>query len=356
MRLVTFGGLKLEGSEFTRPTPLLLLTYLALNGSKSRADLARMFYSTTKNPRDSLSTCLKLLRKVVPENVTTPQDRIIAKIQSDVHEYINLINSGQFDSALDLYRGPFLNGFSQPLSEEVEGWMIETREYLAAKKRKALLTIVHQQLLKGRVDKASMFLDQAIILQDAPELSLVDIEFLGALTVAADSSLVSQVVQIANEFDIVLPQSQSDAFRYIKNFSHKNVVFNNLPLRRTQLIGREIELFAIAQYFAKPDFRILTIYGPGGIGKSCLALEVAHDQLRGSLFHDGIAWISLESTIKYNAIPYDIARALGIVIKNDETLIDQIIDFVNDKRMLLIFDNFEHLVEGANLLSNFLQK
>jgi non-specific serine/threonine protein kinase len=123
----------------------------------------------------------------------------------------------------------------------------------------------------------------------------------------------------------------------------------NLPVPLTPFIGRKAEIAAVERLLKREDVRLLTLTGPGGTGKSRLALKVA-DKLQGE-FSDGVFFIALEPITDSNLVTSVIAQTLGVKESGDVSLADALKKYLRTKRMLLILDNFEHVVPAAPLVS-----
>ena len=187
MRLRTLGGLELEGTTLNRPQPLLLLTYLALEGPKDRRHLAELFWSGAADPLNSLSVALSRLRKSATGVVEADKVRVQAKVQTDAGEVLRALETGDFETGLKLYQGRFLDGFYlQDWNVELEEWVYGTREFLAARVREGLLRLAEDEAARGHYEDAVQHADQAYLLAGAPELEPDDFERLYKLMVLGE--------------------------------------------------------------------------------------------------------------------------------------------------------------------------
>ncbi|HUQ31836.1 MAG TPA: tetratricopeptide repeat protein [Pyrinomonadaceae bacterium] len=127
---------------------------------------------------------------------------------------------------------------------------------------------------------------------------------------------------------------------------------NNLPIQLTPFIGRQPETAAVKKLLERSDMRLATLTGPGGSGKTRLALHVASSML--SEFPDGVFLVALEGMTDPHLVISSIAQTLGVKEAGGTTLIESLKKFLRDLRVLLILDNFEHLVSASPLLSSLL--
>jgi predicted ATPase len=126
---------------------------------------------------------------------------------------------------------------------------------------------------------------------------------------------------------------------------------HNLPAQLTKLVGRESELAAIVSGLRSPDVRLLTITGTGGIGKTRLVLETAADLL--DEYADGVFFVSLAPITDPALVVAAIAQGLGVPDAG-VSLRNTLRDFLRDKHLLLVLDNFEHLLGAAPLVVSML--
>lgn len=126
----------------------------------------------------------------------------------------------------------------------------------------------------------------------------------------------------------------------------------SLPVPFTSLIGREHELRMIFQQLQDPACRLLTLMGPGGVGKTRLALEVAQ-RLRDE-FDQAVHFVSLAGTTAPEFMVPAIADSLGFIFSGTAEPKSQLLNSLREKHVLLVLDNLEHLLEGIPLLDDLL--
>jgi predicted ATPase/DNA-binding CsgD family transcriptional regulator len=115
-------------------------------------------------------------------------------------------------------------------------------------------------------------------------------------------------------------------------------------------IGREHETDALLRLLQNSDCRLLTLVGPGGMGKTRLALHVA--ALAEALFDDGYRWIDLQPVSSDDLLIQAVGDTVGLVVSGDP--LAQLANYLKNRHMLLVLDNFEHLLNGALMLSPLL--
>lgn len=125
-----------------------------------------------------------------------------------------------------------------------------------------------------------------------------------------------------------------------------------LPLVFTALLGREQEVTQALNFIREHGVRLLTLTGPGGVGKTQFALEIAHT-LRDS-FADVLTWIDLTNLRDPTLVPQTVAQVLKLREQADQSFSEQVRTFLQDKQCLLFLDNFEHVLSAADFVSDLL--
>jgi predicted ATPase/DNA-binding CsgD family transcriptional regulator len=128
---------------------------------------------------------------------------------------------------------------------------------------------------------------------------------------------------------------------------------HNLPQQPTSFIGRQDEIAEITALLADPNCRLLTLVGPGGIGKTRLAIEVV-SRLTATSFTDGIFYVPLAPLTSADPIVTTVINVLGIHVGDTGMPREELLNFLSERHLLLVMDNFEHVLAGADLVADII--
>lgn len=127
---------------------------------------------------------------------------------------------------------------------------------------------------------------------------------------------------------------------------------HNLPAPTTRLIGRAWAVTRLQQLLGNSETRLVTLLGPGGSGKTRLALHVAHELVDS--FAQGAWFVSFTGISDPDMVPLSIAQALNIKSAPDQAPLQGLIAYLRQKQMLLVLDNFEHIGEAGSIIESLL--
>lgn len=394
LQISLFGGIQIQfdGQPVTLAYDKVraLLAYLLIEAHQSqrRETLAGLLWpeQAEKEARHSLSQALlKLRQAIAPHSVVIVADRHTVGLnpsaqfeldtavftthrqQCQTHQHTQpaLCAScmGERETAVSLYKGPFLAGLSLPDAPQFEQWLTQQQEYYHRQVMDALatLTTYHQQ--RGELAEAIRYAQQQLTFE--PWREEVHRQLMMLLARAGQRSLALKQyeqcrVSLKEELNSdVSPETETlrNQIKLRPNFS-----LQNLPLAPTPFIGRKQELATLTGWLADTAVRLITIAGIGGMGKTRLALATAEQFLHAATsqpvapFADGIYFIDLVPLTAPDQMETAVADVLHLHLTgNGRSPRQQLIDYLSNKQMLLVFDNFEHLLAGTTLITDLLQ-
>lgn len=355
-RLRTLGELHLDAGALRHPKALLLLCYLSLAGPQPRKRLAVLFWPRATDPLNRLSVTLSRIRAAVPDAVAADHQRVWTELTSDVAHLLQMLDAGD-DAAAALHGGGFLTDvYVRGLSEELEEWIAGTRDTLARRVQTELLRAASELARSGRFDRAARTAERALDVAGSALLDPDDLGRLHTILVAGDSARAPDVLQEGRGLDLD-PSPSRQVARARLPFDGTAPGFpTNLRAPTTPLVGRERERLELARLLALPDRRLLTLVGPGGIGKSRLANAVALDGRSEPRYADGTFFVGLDDATSVDAVPALVATAMELPLGAGDDPLRDLSAGLADRRLLVVLDNLEHLTGMADVVDALLER
>jgi predicted ATPase/DNA-binding SARP family transcriptional activator len=258
---------------------------------------------------------------------------------------------GGLGEALELYRGEFLAGFSLP-SAAFEEWLVVQRERLHRQALEGLgnLRVYHER--RGEWAQVEGYARRELELEpwrEGAQRGLMRALAMRGQRAAALAQYQTCCEVMAEELGVEPEEETTALYEQIREGAELDALSppppHNLPVQPTPFVGREALLAEIEERLLDPDCRLLTLVGPGGSGKTRLAVEAAAAQRYA--FDHGVFFVNLAPLQSAVAIVPTIAQALGFSFYAGEEHGQQLLDYVRNRSMLLILDNFEHLLVPA---------
>lgn len=259
--------------------------------------------------------------------------------------------------AVALYRGAFLADIAIPDSEVFDEWASLQREHLQQRAMSALERLAERAEWRGAYAEALAYARRLVALDpllEEGQRALMRLLALNGERTAAIAQYRQLQAALARELDAEPEDATAALFEQIRRGEAAAVQPPPFvaPVPPTPLVGRSAALDAICAHLREPGGRILTITGAGGIGKTRLAVEAAH-RLRHD-FEDGIFVVELAALDDATLVAEAVARTLGVKERPQQRMAETLREQLRAKHLLLVLDNFEHVVAAAPLVSALL--
>lgn len=349
MRLITLGGLRVDGADLRRQKPLLILAYLAIEGPQDRRRVSRLLFPDARDPMASLRVALTRLRRALPNGVHASGTMLRGLLECDAVALLDDVTGRRvLDDFVDRVPGAFLAGVETTgISVELEEWIFATRELLAERVRGSLLAIAENASRRGDRDRSARIATRAL---SVPGAGPAEPDLLGRAYLVlrdVDRPRAALVARELAEYGIDPPEGGPRTGPESPPVAPR--VRHNLTVPLASFVGRQGDLRRIEALFATERERLVTVTGTAGVGKTRLALEAAQEALVKERHGDGVFWVDVEALTDVEQLPEWIAFGLGLSVSGADSPLDQLVRQLRDLRMLVVLDNFEHLVEGSSI-------
>ena len=285
----------------------------------------------------------------------------------DVSRFLRAIEERDLDAAVSAYTGELLPGFTCD-SLEFENWLRFEREGLHRLALEAMFEAAQDHLAARRLDKAQASARRQLVLE--PWREPAHRQLMQAFALAGDRAAALAQYESCREAlreelsaepspETVALRDEIRAGRYSLTATDETIrpparTRHNLPTDATPFIGREIELVEISRLLSSEHRRLVTIVGPGGMGKTRLALAVGSALL--SQFEDGVYFVDLAPVEQPEEIAPAVAAAMDYQPPDpSRDLKPQLLKSMSQRNLLLILDNFEQIPDGAAVVAEILR-
>ena len=345
-----------------------LLGYLACKAGDwvEREKVAFLFWPDVddgrarKNLRSLVARCRNL-----PFAGTLEADphRLRWPIYSDVAALREALARGAWHEVIELYRGDLLGDATLEDSTEFNAWLDAERHEMRRSYRSAVLGWALERHAAGAGAEAVELLEDLLahdpIDEEAAQVALSIVANVGRGEVAArlyrnlDLALQASVgVGPSEATKRLLAEASAAAGDHKRRAQPAGALRPPRPL--TSFIGREADLARIADLLEDPECRLVSIVGPGGVGKTRLALRAA--EVLGDRYEHGAPFVPLETVTDPQRVPAQVARALDLRLTAGPDAAGQVIEAIGDKRMLLVVDNIEQALAAVGFFERLLER
>lgn len=272
--------------------------------------------------------------------------------------------------AVELYRDDFMSGFAMADSSEYEDWLFLQRENLRQLFATALENLIESLVALGDFEAAIPDARRWISLDPLhePAHQMLMRLYAYAGQYAAAHRQLQQIERLLDE-ELGAPLSPETQALYQEIEARRLTpptrvtatsapvmqpeapALSSLPMQATAFFGRQRELAEINNLIKNPDCRLLTLFGPGGVRKTRLAIEAAQQANPA----DGVYFVNLTPVTSPLNVASAIVQTLKCYAKNSQDEELSLKQFLATRQILLVLDNFEHLLSGAPLLSRLLE-
>jgi DNA-binding SARP family transcriptional activator/predicted ATPase len=263
----------------------------------------------------------------------------------------------QLETAVSFYQGNFLDGFYVRESRLFEEWVSLERERLQRLAVNALQQLVGALLDQGQYATGIEYAVRLLEFDPLSELAHRQLMLLLARNGQRHAALKQyDVCKALLDAELGVPPATVTTALYERIRASQTMSLHNLPAPTTEFVGRQTELAELRRVLAAPNGRFLTLLGPGGVGKTRLAMHFAAELVdsQPGMFLHGIRFVPLHTVADEPILVTKMAEALGLSFRGTEPSKDQLINYLYQKEMLIILDNVEQMMGNSQTAVFFL--
>jgi DNA-binding SARP family transcriptional activator/predicted ATPase len=384
LQIQCFGGFHVQLGEepikaFNTDKVRALFIYLVAEfGQKfQRSHLAGLLWSDI--PEDqamhNLRQAISLLRKAIREEdqaiIYADREQVgiqpKANLRVDLLEFstwmqtaynhyknshgLGTVNIFALKKAIQTYKNPFMDRYQLNVSPLFDEWLLITREKFDTLAVEGLAYLANYYIRRDEKTNAIQMLRRIIHIMPWDESAyyqLIQLLAQDQQWSAAQKQYASLVQYLKNDLNVNPDPKTVALFEEVRAQSlttpsseMQRKPLHHLPLMTSQFVGREKEIASISAWIANPTQRLLNILGMGGVGKTRLALEIAHEQV--GIFQQGVFVVWLRNIDSLDGFISEIGNVLAINFSDQSSKQQQILDYCRQKHLLLLLDNLDEL-------------
>ncbi|MEM6428846.1 MAG: BTAD domain-containing putative transcriptional regulator, partial [Deinococcota bacterium] len=382
-QLQLLGGFRCYHQDSWLEPPLnqaaAFLAYLGCEGDWLRRERLLTFLwpdASEHNARQSLRALLYKCKKLNWAELEVTDTQVRWSVVSDVSQFQEACSQADWAAAISIYQGTFLKTYQGTISAPFDDWLEQTRAELHANWRDAALPVA-RELNKQKQFSDSIRLLAAVFAYDDLAEDVLQVYMQSLALAGQNAKALSIFERFCTKLACELGMSPledsltlAEAIRQgkIHQLEHQDapepitttladtvsasqattvIPFAHqlapLPQPQTAFVGRTLDLLELAGRLV--DTRLITLLGPGGVGKSRLALALLEQQQHH--YRDGVIFVPLATVQAAADIPDAIAGSLQLTLSGTNPVLEDVCDYLADKHMLIVLDNVEHLLAGV---------
>ncbi len=355
---------------------LLLASYLAFQADwVSRDEILTVFWpqATEVKARQSLRALIYQCKKMPYAFAFAFEDQQMRWLgQTDISAFQEAISKGQWQKAVELYSGAFLEKVQSDDSSAFNSWLEQTRDELLSAWRNGALLVAKEDIALARYNPAINLLEAVLysdfLAEDVVQLSMRAYALAGqkekalktfevfrkSLLKELELEPVEATLELAEKIRTGLLEPSVKLADIPGPTQERLSQASFLPQALTPFVGRTLELLELSQLLKQENTRLITLLGPGGIGKSRLSLQLLREQK--SNFLDGVYFVSLAPLRSDHEVPDAVASALQLRLSGEARVAEEVFSYLANKSMLIVLDNTEHLSGIALFVKRLLEQ